>query len=163
MDLAFEFLIPFESQLSSIKFEQTVFEWQGEKFPQGPESCELYYFKLIRSDVPAHVLQILPSDFRSIQWHCIAVIDGLESFVNDISDVTSISSGKEKLMNLLDSLTEFEEKWVLVFEPGYDRLDEIFEGDVNIAFHKIIDSLTVMENGFIIWFNNINNTNLRID
>jgi hypothetical protein len=44
MDVGFEFLLPIESTVTTIKFLQPVYEWQGEKIPQGQKEAWFHYF-----------------------------------------------------------------------------------------------------------------------
>lgn len=151
MDVGFEVLLPIESEITTIKFEQSVYEWQGEKFPQGQEEAWFHYFKLTKSNVPEHIIPFLPNDFQRERWQSISIIDGIESLINELSLNTNIPKKNDILLNLLYSLTGVEKKWVVVFEPDYDCIDEVMEGDVHIAFHKIVDSLTLKRNGFVLW------------
>lgn len=152
MDVGFEFLLPLESKIKTIKFEQPFHEWQGEKFPQGQEEAWFHYFKLTKSNIPEHIMPFLPNDFQREQWQCISILDGIESLMNELSVNTNIPKENDILLNLLYSLTEVIKKWVLVFEPDYDCIDEVIEGDVPIAFRKIVDSLTLEKNGFVLWY-----------
>jgi len=151
MDVGFEILIPIRSKATIIKFEQAVYEWQGEKFPQGQVEAWFHYFKLIKSNVPEHVIPLLPKDFQREQWQCISIIDGIESLINELSLDTNILIENDVLLNLLNSLIGVEKKWVVVFEPDYDCINEVIEGNIHIAFRKIIDSLKIDKNGFVLW------------
>ena len=68
MDIGFEILLPVESKISAINFERPVYEWRGEKYHQGREEARFHYFKLIRSNVPEHIISLLPDRFRKYQW-----------------------------------------------------------------------------------------------
>ncbi|MGI9650146.1 hypothetical protein [Chryseobacterium sp. RLHN22] len=151
MDIGFEFLLPIESNITTIKFEQPVYEWQEEKFPQGEEEAWFHYFKLTKSNVPEHITPLLPSNFQREQWQCISIIDGFESLINELSVDKKIPEENNILLNLLHLLTKTQKKWVMIFEPDYDCINEVIEGNVDIAFHKIIDSLTIERNGFVLW------------
>jgi len=151
MDVGFEFLLPIESNVTTIKFQQPVYEWQGEKFPQGEEEAWFNYFKLTKSNVPEHIIDLLPNDFQKEQWQCISIIDGIESLMHELSVNTTISEENNILLNLLHSLTKTHKKWVVIFEPDYDCINEVIEGNINIAFQKIVDSLTIERNGFVLW------------
>ncbi|RFS19981.1 hypothetical protein DVR12_19845 [Chitinophaga silvatica] len=152
MDVGFEFLLPIESKISSIKFEQPVYEWQGEKFPQGQEEAWFHYFKLIRSNIPRHIISLLPDSFQNEQWQCISIIDGIDDLVNELSVNVDKVKKNNVLLDLFSSLIGIEKRWVIVFEPDYDCINEVLEGNVNIAFRKIVDSLTIERDGFVIWF-----------
>jgi hypothetical protein len=154
MDIGFEFLLPKEAKIPTIKFEQLLYEWQGKKNPQGQEENWFHHFRLTKSNVPEHIIPMLPSDFQGIQWQCISIIDGVENLINELSEDTKIPKKNDVLLNLLHSLVGGEKKWVIVFEPDYDCIDEVLAGDLNIAFHKIVDSLTLERKGFVLWYKN---------
>ncbi|NLU91549.1 hypothetical protein [Chitinophaga sp. Ak27] len=149
MDIGFEILLPVESKISAINFKQPVYEWQGEKYPQGQEEASFRYFKLIKSNVPEHIIPLLPDRFRKCQWQCISIVEGVNDLMDELT--TDTLSENEVLLNLLSSLTEGEKKWVVVFEPDYDRIDEVLEGNLVVAYRKIVDSLVVKKNGFVLW------------
>lgn len=48
-------------------------------------------------------------------------------------------------------MTESEKKWVVVFEPDYDRINEVIEGKLINTYYKIVESLVVKRNGFVLW------------
>lgn len=151
MDIGFEFLLPIESKITTIKFEQPVYEWQGEKFPQGQEEALFHYFKLIKSTVPEHIMSLLPNNFQKEQWQCISIVNGIESLINELSLDENIHKENNILLDLLRSLTEAQKKWVIIFEPDYDCINEVMEGNIHIAFHKIRDSLIIERNGFVLF------------
>lgn len=152
MNIGFEFLLPIESKLSTIKFEVPVYEWGGEKFAQGPAKAWFHFLKLRKSNVPEHIISLLPDNFQRQQWQCVAITDGVDNLVDELSIDSNILQENNILFNLLSSLTEVEKRWVIVFEPDYDRIDEVLEGNIDIAFRKIVDSLTIERNGFVIWY-----------
>ena len=154
MDVAFEFLLPRETKMSSIKFERFIFKWKGEEFSQNKEEALFKQFKLTKSDAPKHILSLLPAVFQKEQWQCISIIDGIDDLINELSEDGNIPPKNNALMNLLDSLIGNEKKWVVIFEPDYDCINEVLEGNIDIAFYKIVDSLTIKKNGFVMWFQN---------
>ena len=91
MDVGFEFLLPVEAKILAINFEQPIYEWQGEQFPQGPEEAWHHNFKLIKSDVPKHIIALLPKSWQNESWQCISVVDGIETLANRLSADTDIS------------------------------------------------------------------------
>ena len=149
MDIGFEILLPVESKISAINFERPVYEWRGEKYHQGREEARFHYFKLIRSNVPEHIISLLPDRFRKYQWQCISIVEGMDDLRTELSADTMKENGI--LLSLLSALTESEKKWVVVFEPDYDRINEVIEGKLIDAYYKIIESLVVKRNGFVLW------------
>ncbi|AFD07507.1 hypothetical protein Solca_2467 [Solitalea canadensis DSM 3403] len=110
MDVGFEFLLPIESKLSAIKFEQPFMSGQGEKFPQGPEEAWFNYFKLIKSNVPEHIISLLPNNFQKEQWQCVAIIDGVDNLIDELSIDSNILQENNILFNLFSSLAGVEKK-----------------------------------------------------
>lgn len=152
MDVSFEILIPVEVKISFIKFEQPVFEWEGEVFPQGNKEARFHYFKMIESEVPEHIVSLLPDHFKKEQWQCISIIDGLDDLICELSSTIEPPAEKSSLQILLSSITEIGSRWVVVFEPDNDRIDEVLKGNIDVAIRKIADSLIHEKNGFVIWF-----------
>ncbi|NLR79732.1 hypothetical protein [Chitinophaga eiseniae] len=113
------------------------------------EEARLHYFKLIKSNVPEHIISLLPDKFRKCQWQCISIVEGLDDLMIEISLDTINENGV--LVNLLSSLTGNERRWVVIFELGYDRTNEVLEGSLILAYQKIVDSLVAKRNGFVIW------------
>ncbi|MDV2442533.1 hypothetical protein CMV00_01795 [Elizabethkingia anophelis] len=151
MDLGFEFLLPIESEVSTFKFERPIYEWQGERFPQGQPETFFHYFKLMKSIVPKHIIPLLPNDLQTEQWQCISLMEGIDNLIEELSQNTDINVGGQILADLLFHLIGAEEKRVIIFEPDYDCIDEVFEGNIEVAFYEIINSLTIEKKGFVIW------------
>ncbi|NLR62517.1 hypothetical protein HGH93_30780 [Chitinophaga polysaccharea] len=149
MDIGFEILLPLQSKIPAINFKQPFYELEGEEYPQSQEEANFYYFKLIKSNVPEHIISLLPDKFRKCQWQCISVVEGMNDLMTKLS--VDIRDGDGALLNLLSSLTGNEKKWVVVFEPDYDCIDEVLEGSLMDASRKIIDSLVTERNGFVLW------------
>ncbi len=150
VDIAFELLFPIDAELSGLNWKQPFFEWQGQRFPQGSEETSFSYFKLIKSDVPAHIIKFLPENFKKERWQCISINEGLEKVKEDFLKVEK-NNDENDLFNLLIKLIGVKKKWVLIFELEYDTIDDVGEGDINVVFQKIRNSLTVDRKGFIIW------------
>lgn len=154
MDVGFEFLIPFNAELPTLKFEQPVYVLEEKSYPQGNEEFWFLGFKLIKSNIPEHIIGLLPKRFQNEHWQCISIIDGIDDIISIYSENINTRQGYNTLLKLLTSITGIEKKWVLVFEPDYDGIDEVLEGDVEIAFSQIVNSLTIEKTGFVIWYEN---------
>lgn len=151
MDIAFEILLPISDNLSFFQFKQPEYEWQGCKYPQGPPECSFYSFILKKLPIPSHRLAMLPEYCRTIPWQCISIFgDGLYILKNGLSE-GGRRDVEAQLLGLLNALLSNKSKWVVVFEPDYDRLDEVKKGEIEEVFEKIKASLLVEKRGFIIW------------
>jgi len=153
MDICFEILIPVESTVSAVKFKTPVYEWDGVEYPQGPEEAWIHYLKIIKSDIPAHVLSFLPDNLKKVKWQCISIVEGMDELVEEVSIEGEMIEKESNLLDLLDLIVTNEKKWVVIFEPDCDRIDEVIEGDINFAFRRIVKSLKVEVEGFVMWFN----------
>jgi hypothetical protein len=149
MDIGFEILIPAEAAIPMVGFERPYYEWQGVKYPQDQELATVYYFKLRKTDVPGHILALLPESFQNIKWQCISIIEGLEELSEELEDDTEEKGAK--LLHLLHLVIGNEIKWVVNFEPNYDSAVNVTEGDIELAFKKIVESLKAERSGFVIW------------
>ncbi|WP_217606816.1 hypothetical protein [Chitinophaga sp. GbtcB8] len=89
MNVCFEILIPIQSEISKVRFNQPGYEWDGGLYPQGPEEAFFEYFKLRKSTVPDHIASFLPVALQECKWQCISVVEGLVEFSNRIPDVNS--------------------------------------------------------------------------
>jgi hypothetical protein len=151
MDIAFEFLLPRRWYNTKIEFRQKVYEWQGEEFPQGQEEAWFDYFKLVKSDIPEHIIPLLPDYLQKQDWMCISVQDGIEDLLAELSVKSSNAFENTSLMNLVTTLLGSEKRWVVIFEPDYDCINEVLEGVITIVLQKIVDSLNISREGFVIW------------
>lgn len=155
MDIAFEIFLPVESTITAIPFETPVFEWQGVKYPQGPEEAHFGYFKLVKSAYPVNVLSRFPNKLRGINWQCIAVREGLRELSNELffagNERDELKEVGKKLYEMLNYLLGHEPIWVVNFEPGYDYLCEVLPGDIDLVFEKIVSALKEGLDGYLIW------------
>jgi hypothetical protein len=152
MDIAFEVMIPIDAETLGAKFNQPVFEWGGVIYPQGPEMVNFHYFRLEYSNFPAYLLLRLPDNLKEIEWKCISVVEGLGELNEELWNTENVKEEKRnKLLELLNKLIGNEPRWFVNFEPNFDQIDEVKEGDINIVYQEILDSLRVKRKGFLIW------------
>ncbi len=86
MDLIFEILIPAGTHISGLTFREPIFEWQGEKYPQGPPEADFgSNYKLVYSPVTNFVQRNLPATSTSTDWQCISVMGpGLDIYARKL-------------------------------------------------------------------------------
>lgn len=150
MDAAFEILLPIEDEIPSFQFQQPEYEWQGVKYPQGPPESSFYSFRLLKSSIPTYIVSMLPSHCQTIDWQCISILgDGLK-FVRDSLLIVGEDNSERLLFDLLNALLSNRSRWVVVFEPDYNGIDEIKEGEIEEVFEKVKSSL-IEKRGFIMW------------
>lgn len=151
MDIAFEILLPIEDEISSFQFQQPEYEWQGIRYPQGPAESSFYSFKLLKSSVPTSIISLLPSHCQTINWQCISILgDGLKLVKDSLLGICK-DNNERFLVALLNTLLSNKSKWVVVFEPEYDGIDEIKKGDIEEVLQKIKSSFLIKKRGFVVW------------
>lgn len=149
-DVAFEFIIPENSQLDSFNFQCKAREWDGVMHEQGlPESNFGKHFKLIKTPVPISHLSRLPKQLSQTKWVCISVQgDGLE-----IYGMNLLGEGEEEtgftLKDLIQNLLKWKGPWAVVFEPDYDSELETKQATIDDIIASIKFSLTVNKKGFL--------------
>ena len=148
MDIAFEILIPIEAEVIGISFSQPFYEWDGVKYAQGPEEGDFQFFKLVRSDVPEHIIRLLPEDHQAINWKCFSVTEGLDKIFAEDKKGARV---EELITDLLQSVIGDGKNWVVVFEPNNDQIDYTFEATLGIVSNKITRSLLHERIGFVMW------------
>jgi hypothetical protein len=152
MDIGFEIIIPVESSISQIQFAPPTYLWDGKLYAQGPPEATFDYFKLLMSDVPEHILSLLPHNFRERKWQCVAVVNGVQELVQELTIQSETEFRKNSVLSrLIRSLLANQPNWIVVFEPGYDRIDEVVKGDPELVVSKIFNSLSIEKKGFIVW------------
>ncbi len=154
MEAAFVIYLPAETDLSAFSFHTFMFEWGGVQYPQGDPECYISPdFKLKKMKLhPPTGIGRMPADYQSVAaWQPI-FIDG--SGV-DIYQSTLLGymeeEGDVSLEKLLHRLLDDQPKWVVLFEPDFDQLDEWIPGDINTVLEKLKYSLTVEKTGYVIW------------
>ncbi|HTF82461.1 MAG TPA: hypothetical protein VL947_12080 [Cytophagales bacterium] len=150
MDTGFEILLSFEEELTSLNFKRQTYELDGVYYPQSNEEAYFHPFKLLKSDVPLHVISMLPSNMQKVKWQCISIIGNGLDLVKANLEVNS-SMNVDALYSLLCTLLKDKAQWVVVFEPDYDRIDEVLSGSMDEVFAMIKASLVVDKKGFIVW------------
>ncbi|WP_346315962.1 hypothetical protein [Chitinophaga sp. YIM B06452] len=156
MDIGFEIMIPVEAglKLSGVKFKQPAYEWDGVEYPQGPEEADFYYIKLMKLDIPKYVLSLLPDNLKKTEWQCITVIKGINELKKELMLLEDETKKKgNKLFELLNILIGNMPEWCIVFDPDYNGINEVIEGNINIAYQEILNSLLINPKGFLVWKN----------
>ncbi|WP_343307671.1 hypothetical protein AAHN97_11105 [Chitinophaga niabensis] len=164
MDLAFDIIIPFDAKTPGLEFKVPVYEWDGVAYPQGPEEVYFHGFKVVKRDVDPHcnTLWALPNHMRKIRrWQCLSIKKGIYELHNEIWSLQNIEEGEvrkqelsDRFLELLNILLGDQRIWCLSFEREYDDgFEEIKEGDVNVVYEKMVNSLSGRSRGFIVWHN----------
>lgn len=152
MDLAFEILLPEETELP-FKFETP--KSDVTKFPQAlPEYAYSAHYKLRKTPVAEHLLLKLPGAYQKINWFCIGIHgDGLDIYRENLLEVGP-EYNDYKLNQLLKELLTITTKWAVVFEPHYDSSWEINSGTIKSVMAEIKNAVAFERKGFIIYGEN---------
>lgn len=152
MDLAFEILLPADSNFELLQFKQPTFEWDGISYPQGPPEVKFGEgFMLVKSLIPNFVLSSLPVAYRGLDLECIAVSGGgldlywsyLRGFVEE--------EPAPSLSELITVLLRNRDYWVVIFEPDCDRIDVSRAGTIEDIIAAIDYSFKIEKRGFLMW------------
>jgi len=142
MDACFEILLSTRQTLEYLECHQETFTWGGVEYPQG-EKYYLWgkYIKLVEREIPPHIIKRLPPAYENIKWLNFSVqgkgLDLLESEVNG-SEIDWEGKSFDEFLKLI--LTE-QPQWVVVFEWHCDRLDSLYEQNVNECISQIKNNL----------------------
>jgi len=152
MDLAFEILLPVESDLDLLQFKEPEFEWDGIVYPQGPpETTFGEHFRLVISPIPDFVLRRLPTAYRKLDLQCIAVsgegLDLYQSYLRGFVEEEPVPS----LSDLITTLIGNRDHWVVNFDPEYDGVAVSEAGTIADVMAGIDYSLKVGKRGFLFW------------
>jgi len=123
-----QILIPAIKQLPNLERYQRVFTWDGTEYPQEPvEYCWGPHAKLVTSEIQQFLLSLLPAGYVTDQWVALDVdretLDLLAAEINGQQVVDWLGLTFDDLLRLL--LAEYD-RWVVVFEPHYDQIDNIY-------------------------------------
>jgi hypothetical protein len=151
MDLAFEILLPEETELP-FRFETPKFERDGVKYPQArPEYVYTSHYKLFKTPVAAHLLLKLPIAYQKINWFCVGIYgDGLDYYRNNLLEIGP-EYNDDKLNKLLNDLLTITTKWAVVFEPYYDSSWEVNSGTIESVMEEIKRAVAFERKGFIVY------------
>lgn len=152
MDLAFEILLPVESDLDLLQFKAPVFEWDGVVYPQGPPEAKFgEHFRLVMSPIPDFVLRELPTAYRKLDLQCIAIwgegVDLYRSYLMGFVEEEPVPS----LSDLITTLIYNRDYWVVNFEPEFDGVAVSQAGTIEDVMAGIDYSLKVDKRGFLFW------------
>ena len=151
-DIAFEVLLPVDVDLSIFRFQIPEFEWQGKGYPQGePQGYFGPNFKIKKTPVPYAIKERLPLVYQSNDWQCLSISGpGLFIFKESLSG-TMAEDKDYSLKKLMEFLILNQPKWAIIFEPDFDQIDEVVEGNFTTVIEKITFSLTVEKRGYIFY------------
>ncbi|SDG01662.1 hypothetical protein [Chitinophaga filiformis] len=149
MDLIFEMLIPSGIDVPGITFREPFYEWQGERYPQGPPETSFgSNFKLVYGQIPDFVKNKIPVAYASVDWQCICVKgSGLDLYGHklwmDLPEDEEPEDPEEEHFTLRDLLHTIctRRKWIIVID-----IDEAFEVMPSGGLSDVITAL----NGVII-------------
>jgi hypothetical protein len=156
MDLIFEILIPSGTHFPDLTFNEPTFEWQGEKYPQGPPEADFgSNYKLVYSPIPNFVRSNLPAACASTDWQCVSIKGpGLDVYARKLwMDILEEEDPEEQhytLRNLLQTMCAGN-RWVIIIDK-----DEAFEVISSGSLTLVVTNLSgvikgdITENGFLI-------------
>ncbi|PWV53978.1 hypothetical protein [Chitinophaga sp. S165] len=159
MDLIFEILIPAGTHIPGLTFSEPVFEWQGEKYPQGPPEADFgSNYKLVYSPVTDFVQRNLPVMSTSTDWQCISVkgagldIYGRKLWMNtpEYEEPEDPEEAHYTMRDLLQTMCAGN-KWVVVIDTD-EPFDVISSGSLTLVMTNLAGVIKgdIEEKGFLI-------------
>jgi hypothetical protein len=152
MDALLQLLIPDMKSLPGLERHQNVFTWEGKNHPQKPITYRWGpHVELIVSEVQAFILDLLPPDYRDKSWVVLEPSDDtLDLFEREANGYEVDWSGY-RVDDLLILLMNQHERWVLIFEPQYDQIDQTCRLEATTALQKLKLNLKadIQKEGFI--------------
>ena len=152
MDALLQILLPEIKQIPNLELEQRVFIWNGTGYPQEPVVYRWGpHVKLIASQIQQSLLRFLPDGYLTEQWVALDVnseaLDLIEAEINGEA-VDWLGYSLDELIRLLLIRND---RWVLIFEPDYDRIDNVYrmQPEECISKLKAILERSGVREGFI--------------
>ena len=147
MDLNIEILVPSGTHIPGLTFNEPTFEWQGEKYPQGPPEADFgTNYKLVYRSIHDFLRSKLPAASRD--WQCISVKGpGLDIYAKKLwMDLSEDEDPEEKDYTLKDLLQTMcaGSKWLIIIDK-----DEAFEVISSGSLTQVITNLTGVIKGDI--------------
>lgn len=153
MEVCFVIYLPIDADLSAFPFQVPMFEWDGVQYPQGDPECTFGpYWKLKKlkphqPDMPVGT----PLSHKTTVWQPIFIDgDGIDNHENSLRGFME-EDEDYSLVKLLQWILRDQPKWVVLFMPDFDQMDEYIPGDFNTVLEKIRSSLVKEKWGFQIW------------
>lgn len=153
MDVCFAIYLPVDADWSAFPFQVPMFEWGGVQYPQGEPECTFGLSWKLKK-MPPHQPNMpvsMPLSHRTTVWQSIFIDgDGLYNYYSSLMGVMEEEAG-HSLEKLLQWILRDQPKWVVLFMPDFDQMDEYLPGDMNTVMEKIQSSLIKEKWGFQIW------------
>lgn len=127
MDVLFQILLPAPTQVAGLEPHQETFWWGGEEHPQGPVVYRWgEHVRLVPQGIQDYIRKFLPEDYLGPDWVFFDVEgDGLELLWEEVRG-REVDWGGRRLDDLLSRLLEQHDRWVVLFEPFSDQIDNVY-------------------------------------
>lgn len=142
MDVLFQILLPGLEPVEGLEPHQETFWWGGEEHPQGPVVYRWgAHVQLAPRGIQDYIPRFLPEGYLGPDWVFFDVEgDGLEPLWDELSG-REVDWGGRRLDDLLSRLLEQHDRWVLVFEPFSDQIDNVYRRSVQGCLDKLKTNL----------------------
>jgi hypothetical protein len=152
MDALLQIMLPEIVNVDGLNENRIMFFWGGEEHLQEPITYKWGMFvELVPSQLTSYVLDLLPVELNIKNWKIFDVQgEGLDMLYDEVEGcpVDWINS---RLDDLLELLLHKSGEWILLFEPHYDTIDNIYQHTVEECIAKLKESLAKgpYQEGFI--------------
>ncbi len=127
MDAFFHLMLTGLKEIDGLIVDQKIYNWDGVDYPQEPIIYRWgRYVEIVPSQTPEYLYQLLPEGYKEKAWIGFDIqgecLDRLENEVNG-EDVEWFGKSLE---DILFAILTSQDRWVLIFEPSYDTIDNIY-------------------------------------
>jgi hypothetical protein len=138
MDVLFQIFLPELKPVARLEPHQDTFWWEGEEHPQGPVVYRWgTHVQLVPRGIQEHVPRFLPEGYLGPDWVFFDVEgDGLELLWEEVRG-REVDWGGRRLDDLLSRLLEQHDRWVVLFEPFSDQIDNVYRLLVQECLDKL--------------------------
>jgi hypothetical protein len=151
VDALFQIVVPKITEIDELEIVQPVYEWDGVEYPQGPEMVLWRNISLFFDERTTYLKKFLPPNYFDESWVWLKVSDQtLDTY--DISIKKGSENDDEKpLETFIRHFLMNADKWIMVFLLQYDRIDNVYQMDIEECISKLSSNLrkTTTNEGFI--------------
>lgn len=155
MDACFEIYVPAVVNIAGLMRLEKVLEWGGEMYPQAPVQYSWgARVRLIETIPPPIASESLTGKVDVAQWVGMLVqSEVLDLYKIEVNGGKVDWGGPETFEEFVRLQLLSQRSWAASFLPGWERLDDILEGNVDDLIRMLAESLQSGEDmrGFVMW------------
>jgi hypothetical protein len=152
MDALLQLMLPEMVSVEGLNENRVTFFWGGEEHLQEPITYKWGMFvELVPSQLTSYILDLLPVELNVKNWKIFDIRGECLDMLCDEVEGYPVDWINSRLDDLLELLLHKSGKWILLFEPHYDTIDNIYQHTVEECITKLKESLakSPYQEGFI--------------